>query len=98
MGRGCPAGHECCEKVEPPSQCLPVPPASWTGCLWLCQEPGDAHRVLESWQHPGHPASPLGLLCSPDGFRACVSLRSEPPFQAEQGFVWREQRNMKGQK
>lgn len=73
MGRGCPAGHECCEKVEPPSQCLPVPPASWTGCLWLCQEPGDAHRVLESWQHPGHPASPLGLLCSPmDSERASV--------------------------
>lgn len=56
-------GQECCEKVQPPSWYLPVPPASWTGCLWPCPDPGDAHRVLESWQDPGHPASPLGLLC-----------------------------------
>lgn len=74
MGRGCPTGHEYCEKVEPPSQCLPVPPALGQAACGCAQSLG---MLTGCWRA----GSTLGIL-------PVLWDCSAPPMDSEPASVY----------
>lgn len=79
---------------------LKPPGEAACGCAQMGRSTLGASRTVGT---PGHPADPLGSFAKAPVPRWIQSphpsaYEVSPPFQAECGFVWSEQSNMKGQK